>query len=112
MTAHCAAKQTSATVATERPTATLDSQVSNRQIRCTSARGKNERNAQPNTKAALNSSMISMPGTRLVEPASWGCRNIKTPAAILPPMTSVSIAHHHDTGFDQAKDLGRAWNSD
>ena len=47
--AHCAAKQTSATVATERPTATLDSQVSNRQIRCTSARGSNERKAQPNT---------------------------------------------------------------
>ena len=31
--AHCAAKQTSATVATDRPTTTLDSQVSNRQIR-------------------------------------------------------------------------------
>ena len=47
--AHCAAKQSSATVATERPTITLESQVSNRQIRCTSARGSTERNAQPNT---------------------------------------------------------------
>jgi hypothetical protein len=33
MIAHCAAKQISATVATDRPTTTLDSQVSNRQIR-------------------------------------------------------------------------------
>ena len=49
MTAHCAAKQSSATVATERPTTTLDSQVSNRQMRCTSARGRIERKAQPNT---------------------------------------------------------------
>ena len=49
MIAHCAAKQTSATVATERPTRTLESQVSNRQIRCTSARGRTDRNAQPNT---------------------------------------------------------------
>ena len=49
MIAHCAAKQISATVATERPTKTLDSQVSNRQIRCTSARGSNDRKAQPNT---------------------------------------------------------------
>ena len=31
--AHCAAKQISATVATDRPTTTLDSQVSNKQIR-------------------------------------------------------------------------------
>src|SRR5690348_972117 len=47
--AHCATKQTSAIVATERPTATLEVQWSNRQMRCTSARGRNERNAQPNT---------------------------------------------------------------
>ena len=47
--AHCTAKQSSATVATERPTMTLDSQVSNRQIRCTSARGRNDLKAQPNT---------------------------------------------------------------
>jgi hypothetical protein len=33
MIAHCAAKQTSAMVATERPTRTLDSQVSNKHIR-------------------------------------------------------------------------------
>jgi hypothetical protein len=49
MTAHCAAKAISATVATDRPTTTLDSQVSNRQIRCTSARGRNDLKAQPNT---------------------------------------------------------------
>jgi hypothetical protein len=47
--AHWAAKQTSATVATDRPTRTLDSQVSNRQIRCTSARGRNDLKAQPKT---------------------------------------------------------------
>ena len=47
--AHWTAKQISATVATDRPTKTLDSQVSNRQIRCTSARGRTERKAQPNT---------------------------------------------------------------
>ena len=49
MIAHCAAKQISATVATDRPTTTLDSQVSNRQIRCTSARGRNDLKAQPKT---------------------------------------------------------------
>jgi hypothetical protein len=32
MIAHCAAKQISATVATDRPTTTLDSHVSNKQI--------------------------------------------------------------------------------
>ena len=49
MITHCATKEISATVATDRPTTTLDSHVSNRQIRCTSARGRNELNAQPNT---------------------------------------------------------------
>ena len=49
MIAHCAAKHSSATVATVRPTKTLESQVSNRQMRCTSARGRNERKAQPKT---------------------------------------------------------------
>jgi acetolactate synthase regulatory subunit len=33
ISAHCAEKQISATVATDRPTTTLDSQVSKRQIR-------------------------------------------------------------------------------
>lgn len=33
ISAHCAAKQISATVATDRPTRTLDSHVSNKQIR-------------------------------------------------------------------------------
>jgi hypothetical protein len=49
MSAHCATKAISATVATERPTTTLDSQVSNKQIRCTSARGSNDLKAQPKT---------------------------------------------------------------
>ena len=47
--AHCAAKAISATVATLRPTVTLESQVSNRQMRWISARGRKERKAQPNT---------------------------------------------------------------
>ena len=47
--AHCTAKQISATVATNRPTAMLDSHVSNKQIRRTSARGRNDLNGQPKT---------------------------------------------------------------
>src|ERR1700689_2991183 len=47
--AHCAAKQSSATVATERPTMMLESHVSNKQMRCTSVRGRTERKAQPST---------------------------------------------------------------
>jgi len=47
--AHWATKQISAMVATERPTKTLESHVSNRQILWTSARGNTARNAQPNT---------------------------------------------------------------
>ena len=47
--AHCAAKHSSAIVATERPIRTLENQVSNRQILCTSARGKTERKAQTDT---------------------------------------------------------------
>ena len=47
--AHWMTKQISAMVATERPTAMLDSHVSNSAMRCTSARGSTERNAQPNT---------------------------------------------------------------
>jgi hypothetical protein len=27
---------------------------------------------------------------------------------MLTPLTSVSSAHHHDTGFDQANERGRA----
>src|SRR5215472_11724622 len=58
--AHCAAKQISATVATDRPTVTLDNQVSNKQIRWISARGRNDRNAQPKTYAADRKSMSSI----------------------------------------------------
>src|SRR5262249_24689480 len=47
--AHCAAKQSSASVATERPTTTLDNHISNRQMRWMSTRGKMERKAQPKT---------------------------------------------------------------
>src|ERR1700730_1318445 len=47
--AHCMAKQSSAAVATDRPARTLESQVSNRQMRCTSTRGRIERKAQPKT---------------------------------------------------------------
>ena len=47
--AHWIAKQTSAMVATERPTSTLQSQVSNRQILWISARGSTDRKAQPKT---------------------------------------------------------------
>src|SRR3569833_960836 len=48
-TAHCAAKQSSAAVATERPTMTLENQVSNRPSRGMSYTGTTERKAQPNT---------------------------------------------------------------
>jgi len=47
--AHWMAKQSSAAVAIERPTKMLESQVLKRQILCTSARGRMERNAQPKT---------------------------------------------------------------
>src|SRR5262245_11215008 len=57
--AHCAAKQTSAMVATDRPMVTLDSHVSNKQILCTSARGRNDLNAQPKTYAAEKRSIAS-----------------------------------------------------
>src|SRR5262245_53713382 len=59
--AHCTAKQISATVATDRPTITLDSHVSNKQIRWTSARGRNDLNAQPKTYAAERKSITSTP---------------------------------------------------
>jgi hypothetical protein len=49
ISAHCATKHNSATVATERPTTTLDSQVLTTTSRCTSNTGNTERNAQPNT---------------------------------------------------------------
>src|SRR6267154_3461328 len=50
--AHCPTKHSSATVATDRPTMTLDSQWLNRQMRGTSYTGKADRNAQPNTYTA------------------------------------------------------------
>src|SRR5262245_8235359 len=47
--AHCAAKHSSAKVATDRPTITLESQVSKRQKRWMSYTGSTERYAQPST---------------------------------------------------------------
>ena len=49
ITAHWATKHSSAQVATERPTMTLDSQELNMQMRGTSNTGTAERKAQPNT---------------------------------------------------------------
>ena len=49
MSAHCAAKHSSAKVATVRPTMTLESQVSNSTTRGTSKTGRAERYAQPST---------------------------------------------------------------
>ena len=47
--AHWATKHNSAIVATERPTTTLESQVSKMTMRCTSYTGKAERKAHPDT---------------------------------------------------------------
>src|SRR3569832_796542 len=52
MTAHCAAKDSSAMVATVRPTMTLDNAMSNRASRGMSYTGSTDRNAQPNTYTA------------------------------------------------------------
>src|SRR5579872_3145417 len=49
MSAHCATKHSSATVATERPTTTLEIQELNRHSRGTSNTGTAERKAQPKT---------------------------------------------------------------
>src|SRR5882724_8826560 len=49
ITAHCATKHSSARVATERPTTTLDSQESCKTMRGTSYTGMTDRNAHPNT---------------------------------------------------------------
>ena len=112
-TAHCATKAISATVATDRPTMTLDSQVSNRQIRCTSARGRNDLKAQPKTYAAQNSSIIPMPDALPAAPAgcSGSSRYSTNQTAILTPLTSVSRPHHQDTGLDQAREPDRACHS-
>jgi hypothetical protein len=49
ITAHWPTNHNSAQVATERPTTTLDTQESNRQMRGPSNTGNTERKAQPNT---------------------------------------------------------------
>src|SRR5262245_20531281 len=95
-------KQISATVATDRPTSTLESHVSNRQMRWTSARGKNDLNAQPNTYAAqrtINISTRRMPHWT----TSARARNLHRSdrnSAMLAALTSDSVPHHTATGFD------------
>src|SRR5450631_3491077 len=54
--ANCPTKHSSATVATDRPTMTLDIQWLSKQMRGTSYTGKADRNAQPNTYTADRSS--------------------------------------------------------
>ena len=61
----------SASVATDRPTSTLESQVLNRQIRSTSARGSKERNAQPRTYTALSSASGSAAKIALRRQMGW-----------------------------------------
>src|SRR5215510_5502447 len=87
--AHCAAKQISATVATDRPIMTLDSQVSNRQMRWTSARGRNDLNAQPKTYAAQRKSISSVPDLLPRPPARGASRKwySENQAAILMALT-------------------------
>src|SRR5262249_53558384 len=113
MMAHCAAKQTSAMVATERPTTTLESQVSYRQMRCTSARGTSDRNAQSNAAQAERGSIL--PTSVEVEGASAGCaRNSRysaTQIAMFAALTSVRKTPHQATGFDQARVADRARHS-
>src|SRR5438552_91124 len=58
MTAHCAAKDSSAMVATDLPTSTLDNQVSNRPSRGMSYTGRTDRKAQPNTYTADRANWI------------------------------------------------------
>src|SRR5580704_15037333 len=59
--AHWTAKQSSATVATDRPTATLDTQESVRTSRGMSKTGSTERKAHPKTYAAQNTSCRRRP---------------------------------------------------
>jgi len=56
--AHWAMKHSSAMVASERPTPTLDSHESSRQMRCTSARGNTERKPHTITNTADSASCV------------------------------------------------------
>ena len=49
---HCATSESSASVATERVTRTLERAESLRQMRCPSEPGRNDRNAQPDAKTS------------------------------------------------------------
>src|SRR5262245_17005982 len=59
--AHCHAKHSSATVATVRPTSTLDHTESTRTIRCTSARGSTDRKPHTSTYTAASTSCLRRP---------------------------------------------------
>src|SRR5262249_61147230 len=89
---------------------TLDSQVSNRQIRWTSARGRNDRNAQPKTYAAQRRSISSVPDVlpRAAGRGFCGGGESEDQDAILMGVAGGNRAHHHATGVDQAKALHRA----
>ena len=102
--AHCAAKQSSAIIATDRPTATLDSHESTTQMRCTSARGNTDRKAQPNTNGADSKSCQRRVG-RAGSPAAR--RSGSTPASnqaqMLTTLTPIRANHHALTLIAGAK---------
>src|SRR5438132_8909512 len=57
--------------------------------------------------------MAPMPDALLAAPVGWrgSSRYSTNQTAILTPLTSVSRAHHQDTGFDQAREPDRACHS-
>src|SRR5688572_24276966 len=102
--AHCAAKQTSAIIATVRPTATLDSHESTTTMRWTSARGKTDRNAHPNTNGADSQTCRqrtacagSLPSRRT------GITAASTHAQMLTTLIADSAIHHAFTLIAAAK---------
>src|SRR5215211_5633202 len=109
MMAHWITKQISAMVATDRPTNTLESQVSKRQNLCTSARGSTERKAQPNTYAAQRRTMRSMRnGHRSREGAVLRKRRCSASNKVmLAALTLSRKTHQIATGFDQASQSKR-----
>src|SRR5262249_18716989 len=91
-TAHWAAKDNSATVATLRPMMTLDSQVSKRHSRGMSYTGRTERNAHPKTYTPDNRSWI-----RQTANASAGVNRSRCPrfAAVKDQAATLSAATTH-----------------
>ncbi len=101
--AHCAAKQSSAIVATDRPTATLDSHESTTQMRCTSARGNTERKAQPNTNGADSNSCLRRVGSAGSRTARRsGITPARTQAQMLTTLMPIRANHHAWTLIDGA----------